>query len=337
MPASGVGEAGRAQRPWLGADFIDDYRARRIRECLAARDSGWALADCAALQLDVQSIPWREMRDTVLALVPGSADTRAALDLLAPWDGRVDTESPAAAVFELFVATLCVRVAKAKAPNAWRVALGEGAMGIVGLNLFADRRVAHLSRLVREQPPGWFTSWPTELETALAAAVRTLRREAGPSPAFWAWGHLRMLRLEHPLFGKHRWLGPAFNRGPIAWGGDANTVSQAGACPTRPTDYTHNMANLRTVFDLSDLSKSTFVMCGGQSGNPLSPHHADQLPLWQCGESFVIPWEQAAVIRAAVDTLRLLPDQETGVRRQETGNREQGTEDREQKTGDRRQ
>ena len=49
------------------------------------------------------------------------------------------------------------------------------------------------------------------------------------------------------------------------------------------------------------------MLCGGQSGNPLSPHHADLLPLWQRGDAVVIPWDQTAVIRAAVDTLRLLP------------------------------
>jgi penicillin amidase len=167
--------------------------------------------------------------------------------------------------------------------------------------------MSHLSRLLREQPAGWFASWLAEMESALAVAVKKLRRIAGPGSAFWAWGHVRQLRLEHSLFGKHRWLGPAFNRGPVPWGGDANTVSQAAARPNHPTDFTHNIANLRTVFDLADLSKSTFVLCGGQSGNPLSPHHADQLPLWQCGESFTLPWEQADVIRAAVDTLRLLP------------------------------
>ena len=293
--------------PWLGADYIDDYRAKRIRELLAARDTGWTPADLAAIQMDVQSVPWREMRDTVLSLAPTDTDAREARAVLDQWDGRVCTESSGAAVFELFVAEMCVRVAKAKAPNEWQTALGEGAMGILGANLFADRRVSHLLRLLREQPGGWFAKWDAEMEAALAASVRTLRKSAGPSAPFWAWGHLRQLRLEHPLFGKHRWLGPAFNRGPVPWGGDANTVSQAGARPTDPTDFTHNMANLRTVFDLADLSKSTFVLCGGQSGNPLSPYHADQLPLWQKGESFTLAWEQTDVIRAAVDTLRLLP------------------------------
>ena len=295
--------------PWLGADFIDDYRARRIRERLAERESGWTPIEVGAIQLDLQSIPWREMRGAVLSLTPDGPDASEALKLLAAWDGRVEANSPGAAVYELFVAEMCVRVARAKAPASWAAVVGESRVGFIDHNLFVDRRVGHLSRLVREQPPGWFASWQSEMESALAEVIRRLRREAGPGVAFWGWGHLRMLRLENPLFGKHRWLGPAFNLGPIPWGGDANTVSQAAARPAQPTAFTHNIANLRTVFDLNDLSMSTFATCGGQSGNPLSPHFADQLPLWQRGESFVIPWDQAAVIRAAVDTLRLLPEE----------------------------
>ena len=95
--------------------------------------------------------------------------------------------------------------------------------------------------------------------------------------------------------------------GPFPIGGDANTVSQAGCRPADPTDFTHNMANIRTVFDLADLSRSTFVLCGGQSGNPCSPHYADLLPLWQAGEAVTLPWNQDQVIREATATLRLLP------------------------------
>jgi penicillin amidase len=310
--AEKTGDAGSAHCSlptdcWLGADYIDDYRARRIREELARRPDGLTPADCTALQLDIQSLPWREMRDIVLSLVPESAEAREALRLLADWDGRVEADSPAAAVFQFFVAQMCVRVARAKAPTAWPFALGAGRVGVVGGNLFADRRVAHLSRLLVEQPSGWFASWPSEMEAALAHAVRELRKRGGPSSAYWAWGHLRMLRLEHPLFGNHKWLGPAFNRGPVPWGGDSNTVSQAGVKLSDPTEFTHNIANLRCVFDLADLAKSTFVLAGGQSGNPLSPHHADQFELWRVGESVVVPWAQEEVIRAATATLRLLP------------------------------
>jgi penicillin amidase len=243
----------------------------------------------------------------VLSLAPVDQDVRDGLDMLRTWDGRADSESTGACVYELFVAEMCVRVARVKAPKAWRVALGEAGLGTIPVNLFSDRRVAHLVRLMQAQPEGWFRSWSAEMESALGDVVRGLRSQTGPGPAFWAWGHLRQLRLDHPLFSKHRWLGPAFNLGPFPCGGDCNTISQAGVRPADPTSSTHNMCNLRTVFDLADLSKSRFVLCGGQSGNPWSEHHADQLPLWQAGEAVTIPWLQAEVIRATKHTLRLLP------------------------------
>jgi penicillin amidase len=295
---------------WLGADYCDSYRVRTILEALDAR-TGWTVADCLTLQRDVRSLPWEEIRGIVLSLATTNADAEEGLALLRSWDGQVDSESPAACVFELFVAELCVRVARAKAPKTWRFALGE--VGDVGLwdgnlSLFSDRRVQHLVGLLREQPPGWFPSWSSELLDALSGVVRKLRREVGPGPAYWAWGHVRQLLLFHPMFGKQPWLSAAFNIGPVACGGDCNTVSQAGARPTNPVDFTHNMCNLRAVFDLSDLSQSRFVLCGGQSGNPWSDHYADQFPLWQAGDAIRIAQDQTAVIRGAKQTLRLLPE-----------------------------
>ncbi|MBA4187651.1 MAG: hypothetical protein C0467_06485 [Planctomycetaceae bacterium] len=291
--------------PFLGTDYCDSYRVQSITDALASRE-GWTVEDCLALQRNVRSIPWEEIRDIVLSLVPTSTEAEDALELLREWDGQVDSESPAACVFELFMAEMCARTAKVKAPKSWKTALGDSA-GPLEDCFFADRRIGFLVRQIREQPAGWFMSWPAEMESALGEVARNLRHNVGPGPAFWAWGHLRQLRLEHPLFKNHGLLGPAFNLGPVPCSGDTNTISQAGARPTSPTGFTHNMANLRTVFDLADLSKSRFVLCGGQSGNPWSDHHADLLPLWQAGESITIPWLQAEVIRASRDTLRLLP------------------------------
>jgi penicillin amidase len=291
----------------LGFDYCDTYRVQAISEALGARDAGWTVEDCLALQRDVRCIPWEQIRDVVLALKPTDANARDGLELLRAWDGRADADSPAACVFELFAAEMCVRVAKAKAPKEWKAVLGEYGLGGSGNSLFTDRRIAHLVGLIRGQPAGWFTSWSDEMCDALREIVQKLRRDVGPGPAYWGWGHLRQLRLEHPLFGKHRWLGPAFNLGPVPCDGDCNTISQAGVRPAEPTGFTHNMCNLRTVFDLADLSKSQFVLCGGQSGNPCSDHYADQFPLWQAGESIAIALEQGEVIRAAKETLRLLP------------------------------
>lgn len=294
-------------RPYLGVDFMDGYRAAAIRQELGQRE-GWDLAACLELQQSNRSLPWEEIRAVVLSLTPDDPAAREALVLLRGWDGQVSADSPAATVFELFMAEMSVRVARAKAPNGWRAALGEAGLGATGHNLFADRRVAHLVRLVREQPDDWFErTWAEEMIEVLGRIMQKLRREVGPGPAYWGWGHLRQLRLDHSLFGRHRLLGPAFNLGPVPCGGDQNTVSQAGCRPLHPADFTHNMANLRAVFDLADLGKSVFVLCGGQSGNPCSPHYDDQFPLWQSGEAVTIPWAQEQVIREAKATLRLLP------------------------------
>jgi penicillin amidase len=303
-----------ASGPFLGLDFLDSYRVTVIREAFEEGanwldpSGDWDVKACQLLQTDTWSIPWREMKDAVLAIPATDSDVALGLSLLREWRGYIEAESPAAAVFELFVAELCVRVAKAKALNAWASAVGEGGLGDRGHNLFAARRVGHLVRLVREQPAGWFArSWPEEMADVLAGVVRKLRREAGPAPAYWAWGHLRPLVLDHPLFGKSKLIGPAFRLGPIPVGGDANTVNQSGCRPANPTARPHIIPGLRAVFDLADVSKSTFVLCGGQSGNPCSRHYADQLPLWRAGEAAALSWEPDDVIRGAKETLRLFP------------------------------
>jgi penicillin amidase len=292
---------------FLGLDFIDEYRGETIRDEVGKREA-WDAAACGELQMNTRSMPWEQMRAIVLSLTPDDPAAREALALLRDWDGHVSAESPAAAVFELFVAEMCVRSVRAKAPNGWKAALGDAGLGATGHNLFADRRFSHLVRLLREQPEGWFPrGWREEMADVLGGIIRRLRREVGPGPAYWAWGHLRRMRLEHPIFGKHRLLGPAFNLGPAPCGGDQNTISQAAARPLHPTDFTHNLANLRCVFDLANPAASRFVMAGGQSGNPCSPHFDDQFPLWQSGEAIAIAFEQQQVIRETKAVLRLLP------------------------------
>ena len=128
----------------------------------------------------------------------------------------------------------------------------------------------------------------------------------GPDPAGWAWGRVRPLRLVHPL-GVRSPLDRLFNVGPVPVGGDANTPSQAGVQPLSPLANPAAIANQRTVIDLGDPERSRFVLAGGQSGNPLSPHYADLFGHWQRGEGVPIAWSRSAVEAARVDRLVLRP------------------------------
>ena len=108
--AEGVG-------PFLGIDWIDGYRVASIGRNLASRHN-WDVAATQALQMDQNALAWEDMREAVLAATAAEPDAKKALELLHSWDGRVNAESPAAAVYELFLAEMARRVARARAPWA---------------------------------------------------------------------------------------------------------------------------------------------------------------------------------------------------------------------------
>ena len=292
--------------PYLGIDWLDGYRAARVYSALGERDD-WDVTSTMALHLDVVSVPWQEMRSDVLATPEDSRDAAEALEVLASWDGRVAADSPAATVFQLFMAEMARSIAHARAPSSAGWALGRASNAIVPYTLLAARRTSHTSRLIREQPDGWFDEgWPAAMQSALAAAARTLRSRYGDDRGAWAWGSVRRLTLRHPA-GERRVFSGIFNRGPFPLGGDGNTISQGAPALDDPTAGPMAIPSLRMAIDVGEWGNSRFSLPGGQSGNPVSPHYDDILPLWLRGEGVPIAWDPDAIRRSVVDELRLLP------------------------------
>ncbi len=296
---------------FLGVDFIDSYRFRRIREVLTSR-SDWDLASTGVLQGDVESLPWRELKGPLLAALEGDPRLEIAARLLGEWDGQVAADSAAAAVYEFLLAALCRRVARARAPRSADFVLGRGFTGITPNGVMVVRRVSHLIELLRQRPPGWFKgSWDEEIAAAALEALEEIEERCGADPADWSWGRLHALVLPHPV-GEKKILAPIFNRGPYPLGGDTNTVLQAAVDPLHPDAPPRFIPSLRFIVDVGEWDNSRFVLPGGQSGNPLSRHYDDQLPCWLRGEGFPIAWSDEAVDAAAVDTLRLSPEAAEG-------------------------
>jgi penicillin amidase len=288
---------------FLGADWLDAYRHDRIVEVLGAR-SDWDVASCMQLQMDQTSIVWRRIRTQVLsALRAGEIDC----GILERWDGVVSASSPAAAIFELLIANLMVRTAAAKAPRGWAAALGEGTNAVLPHGMMGLRRMGHLVRCITEQPHGWFPSgWPAAIRESFGSALEHLRRVAGDDPSSWAWGRVRTLTLVHAVGAKPP-MGRVYNIGPLPYGGDATTVAQASVPFTNPLGNPVGIANLRMVIDVGNWEGSRYVLAGGQSGNPLSPHYRDQIERWQRGEGIAIWWTEESVRASARSMLRLVP------------------------------
>jgi len=288
---------------WLGLDFLDGYRIARITEALASRDD-WDVPSTLEFQMDRFSVVWREIGETLCAAA-GDGPARA---ILQGWDGVLSPGSPAATLFEVFLGEMITAVVTSRAPKSAEWALGRGFTPLVPFNGFIVRRVSHLSRLLREQPPGWFPEgWPDRIRAALEAAYGRIVAGHGTDPAAWGWGTVRPLTLKHPL-GLRPPLDRVFNLGPVPHGGDANTVNPA---PVDPADPTGNpdfaIASLRMVIDVGEWEQARFVLPGGQSGNPFSPHYQDQFGLWRKGDAFPIAWSEPMVASTTRHTLTLDP------------------------------
>ena len=286
---------------WLGADFVEHYRTTVLTEELAARPVGWNVEDCRTLQKNLRSKPWGELRDLVLSLAPGGGDLNEALALLRDWDGHLRADSAAATILSLFLIDATVEYARRVAPNSWPAMVGGDGDAPLGQNLYAERTTGPtVARLLATAPR-------EAMREGLAAVVRRLKASHGPSAMWWQWGDLRPLHVTHPILGKHWLLKTAFNLPSVPVGGDANTVSQAAVRPLAPLGPTCNFANLRMVFDCNDWDETRHDLCGGQSGNPLSPHYDDLFHLRQRGEAAKLAWSPDQVLKATKHTLRLTP------------------------------
>jgi penicillin amidase len=133
-----------------------------------------------------------------------------------------------------------------------------------------------------------------------------LRARHGNDLQQWRWGHIRPLNLRHTL-GDRAPFGPVFNRGPLPWGGDANTVAQASVDLLEPTGNPIAIASLRMVIDLGDWEACRYALPGGQYVNPVSPLYDDLLPTWTRGDGVPIAWSAVAIEASARVSLQLEP------------------------------
>ena len=84
-------------------------------------------------------------------------------------------------------------------------------------------------------------------------------------------------------------------------------MGQAAVNPTDPSSNPLAIASLRMIADVGSWEDCRFSLPGGQSGNPLSPHYSDMLPLWRRAEGVPIAWSPERIDSVARTALRLSP------------------------------
>lgn len=269
---------------FLGRDWHDDLRARRVRELLDAQPTH-TLADFAAMQVDTMSLFARDVLPLLLALdVPAEGLARRAQTLLAGWDARMDEAAPQPLLF-----------------NAWMQEFARSLAGGDGAAPWWHQAAYALSR------PGAVVCGRAAAEAgcdallvrSLEAAVATLSARHGDDPAAWRWGEAHRAVFAHPLL---RFVAPlrplAVLRTPT--GGDGTTLLRANT-GGGGFDAVHGAA-FRAVYDLADLDRSRFMVAPGQSGHILLSSARDFAERWRAGETVTMGPEPARVVTRIILT-----------------------------------
>ncbi len=271
--------------PRLAPFWPSPYRAYEIRRFLAAaaRGEGGKLTPAAvgAAQADDRSPAEQELAALVVAAADRVGAGRdphlhAAVEELRGFDGRMDAASPAATLVS------------ALRPPMY-AALTNGFTDVAAQYIGSSATLTVPLRALRERPRGWVVDWDWFAVNALRSAVAAV---GTPTPVFGVWA---AQPLTHPLapFGLSWWNGPTL-------------VGRGGAYAPAVQNRGHGQS-FRAEWIAGDWDAGTIDLDAGESGEPGSPHYADQSRAWERFERATLPFSDAAVNAATRATLTLDP------------------------------
>ncbi len=267
---------------YLGWQWDPGYRGRRI-QALLSEDDAVSFNEMKAVQYDVVDSLAQELVPILLDVYDarqfGGQTEATAIALLRKWDYQMSADSPAP--------TLWRRWLKYFREMTWQDEFSGAAVptdytwGFNGTNLWQPT-IEYFEYLVREKPDShWFdnvTTATTEtrddiIALSFAQAVQSLQEDYGSDTANWRWGDHHHLYIEH-LLGID-----VLNRSGQPMEGGDMTINAQGA-----GERVDGGPSWRMIVQFGQPLQAVGAYPGGQSGNPLSPHYDDLLPLWLSGD-----------------------------------------------------
>ncbi|WND02478.1 penicillin acylase family protein [Temperatibacter marinus] len=141
-------------------------------------------------------------------------------------------------------------------------------------------------------------------EKAFDDAMDGLIKAHGEDWNSWRWGDAHILTQTHRPFGEVKAIAEYFQL-TSEQAGSTFTINVAGnSWREKSLNKSSFGASYRGIFDLANMDDSLFITTTGQSGNPLSKHFGDMLPLWSAGNYIKIPTAQVIPIGSDVLVLK---------------------------------
>ncbi|ARN83979.1 penicillin acylase family protein [Methylocystis bryophila] len=269
---------GRADfEPAIGHDFPGGFRAFRVSERLRDR-SALAESDMLALQLDTTTDFYRYYQTLALRALngPGSSGDTLAPDLradLEAWDGRAEVDSLGFPLINEFREVLIDEILSPIVARCREVdpafeyywsGIDHPVRGIIESGrpeLLPDRKS--------------YRDWQGFIRAALEKSARRLAvKYRLESIIGLTWGRVNTVDMTHPLSSALPLIGRFL---------DMPRQSLAGCVECVRYTYGNTGANARMIVAPGHESDGQLEMAGGQSGQPLSTHYADQQEDWVAG------------------------------------------------------
>jgi penicillin amidase len=287
--------------------WICPYRYERIVELLA-KHSQPSLEDFQDMQMDLYSKRAERLLPTMLQFEYTDPAAREAAALLGSWNRIMDSDSSAAAVFQVFLVEFCECLLKET--------LDATLPAYMSLFMFLysapDKLLGpqasdptHVSPLLGGRKLG------EVCEQALQWTMQYLSEALGKNQNRWRWGDLHTHMYRH-AGAKGRLASWLLNRGPYPASGCANTVNPAcfnparGGLPRQRYEVT-TISSLRMVTSLADPDRTVIMGPLGQSGQPGFPHYADMIQPWLHGKGVQLPLTRRGAEAISVERTTLLP------------------------------
>jgi penicillin amidase len=283
----------------IGYSWSAPYRVDRINQVLGetSKQRKLTVQDSAALQSDVTSLAAKQFLAVFhSAAFAERAELNPPVELLWTWNATLSRDSAAGAIYEALQRKLRPAVAQLLV----RLPDNPALQSRVAAQFPFTRMLDALSH----PDESTFGSNPVEkrnqlIRTSLYDALVNTGVKDPAEERSWQWGQMHTITFRHSLATQL----PFANLGPIPRPGDGTTVNA-----TSGTGFTQTSgASYREIFDLSNWDNSLVVNTPGQSGQPLSPHYSDLLPLWDAGQYFPLAYSREAVEKVTTDKLILQP------------------------------
>jgi penicillin G amidase len=282
----------------LSGTWTRGHRAVRIREMLEERiaaNRGLTREDFRDIQQDALSLRAVERLPALLDILADRDDDRiqAAAEILARWNRHCEPQEVGPTIFNVFFSHWAGIVAAERFDQSTESVLVAGIEGLA-------------ARLLSGDEHGWFHTQDrrTAILAAMNSALDLLTDRFGADMQQWTWEKLHRMLLKHVLSSRGE-LSQLLDYAGMGVKGDMGTVCNSGSGPdwTAPSG-----AGCRMIASLDDAGCGLWAVDGqSQSGQPGSPHYADQLQDWLSGREHYLAIEVPQGADAPTSMLTLNP------------------------------